>query len=243
MVAGKRKSTDRINATNEIEHGFAVLAGGGRISRITEAQPCIFKHRSNIKERQLEAVQEANMKRLALECSECKKEEWQNEIEAEITQVRLSPFSTPRCFWFFDRHGPKKDRDKMIDVLVSRHGAYIIRPDLVPSRNASDKNMQMFIKSGRPWHVVILEFDDYSQEPDKLVREIHTLGRVLLEGRFTSSKSTVGPQRFQVPTHVFVFSKFAPTTVHEEWEDWTFRQVNQGPVATRTVQVAIPVSP
>ena len=140
------------------------------------------------------------MKRLALECSECKKEEWQSEIEAEITQVRSSPFSTPRCFWFFDRHGPKKDRDHMIDVLVSRHGAYIIRPDLVPSKNASDKNMQMFIESGRPWHIVILEFDDYSQEPDKLVREIHTLGRILLEGRFTSSKSMVGPQRFQVPT-------------------------------------------
>ena len=116
-----------INATGEIEHELAVADGGDRISMITKAQPCIFKHRGNIKERQLEAVQEANMKRLALECSECKKEEWQNEIEAEITQVRLSPFSTPRCFWLFDRHGPKKDRDKMIEVLVSRHGAYIIR--------------------------------------------------------------------------------------------------------------------
>jgi len=96
----------------------------------------------------------------------------------------------PRCFWFFDRHGPKKDRDHMIDALVSSHRAYIIRPDLVPSKNASDKNMQMFIESGRPWHIVNLQFDDYSQEPDKLVREIHTLGRLLLEGRFTSSKST-----------------------------------------------------
>ena len=131
----------------------------------------------------------------------------------------------------------------MIDVLVSSHRAYIIRPDFVPSKNASDKNMQMFIDSGRQWHIVILEFDDYSQEPDKLVREIHTLGRILLEGRFTSSKSTVGPQRFQVPTHVFVFLRSPPTTLHEEWEDWTFRQVNQGPVATRTVQAAIPFSP
>jgi len=95
MVAGKRKSADRINATGEIEHGLLVADGVGRISRISEAQPCIFKHRSNIKERQLEAVQEANMKKLALECRECKKEEWQNEIEAEIIQVRLSPFFTP----------------------------------------------------------------------------------------------------------------------------------------------------
>jgi len=84
------------------------------------------------------------------------------------------------------------------------------------SKNASDKNMQMLIESSRPWHIAILGFDDYSQEPDKLVREIHTLGRILLEGRYTSSKSTVGPQRFQVPTHVFVFSKYPPTTVHEE---------------------------
>ena len=44
MVSGKRKSADRINATGEIEHGLAVADGGGRISRITEAQPCIFKH-------------------------------------------------------------------------------------------------------------------------------------------------------------------------------------------------------
>jgi len=103
--------------------------------------------------------------------------------------------------------------------------------------------MQMFIESGRPWLVVILECDDYSQEPDKLVREIHTLGRILLYGRFTSSKSMVGPQRFHVPTHVFVFSKFPPTTVHEEWENWTFRQINQGPVATLKVQAAIPYPP
>jgi len=95
MVSGKRKSTDCINATGEIAHGLAVAAGGGRISRITKAQPCIFKHRSNSKERRLQAVQEANMKKLALECRECKKEEWQNEIEGEITQVRLSPFFTP----------------------------------------------------------------------------------------------------------------------------------------------------